>query len=1489
MNSRVSSLCRNLPAHVACLLAGAALLTFAGTPRRPQASLAQDRSIAALGGDRRPEAPARRGVARIPYAFEENQGQIAAPVRFLARGHGYTLGIAATEATLSLRKGGASRSRVAERAMVRLTVAGGNARAEAQPLEPLPGRLNYFLGSDPSKWRTNIRTFGRVAFREVYPGVDLHYYGNRGMLEYDFLVAPGADPEQIRLRFEGASDLGLNAAGDLVLGIGGGEVVQHRPVVYQNASGGRRRIEAGYSLLSDTEVAFTLAAYDPGLPLVIDPTLAYSTYLGGTGLDSAFDVAVDAAGAAYVTGEADAGFPTTLGSFQETNKSFNDVFVTKLAADGTMVYSTFIGGKGFDTGFAVTVDSTGAAYVSGGATSDDYPTTGGAYQRTESTSGFEDGVVSKLSPAGDSLMWSTYLGGNREDVCWGIGLDGAGRVFVAGETDSTNFPTSAGAFDATSNGRGDLFLARLDADGSALGYGTYLGGAGRDGAQSFFVNADLAVDTLGNAYVVATTDSGDFPTANPFQPALLGSRDAVVAKMNSSGSNLLFSTYLGGSGSETGEGIAIDGAGAAYVVGECGSNNFPVTPGAFDTTLSSLTDGYLTKFAPDGQTVAFSTLIGGNSFDGLDCVSVAPDGDVWVSGFTWSQNFPLAGAFQATFGGFIDCVVARFSPDLSRLRFSTYLGGPGVWEEVGRGLAIDGQGNVHIAGIVASTNWPVRSAVQPTFGGGIYDAFAIRIGDPPIPPADPQNLRATATSISSVRLTWGDVADNEESYEVERRQGFFGGFSPLVTLSAGTATYIDTGLPSNTLFSYRVRAVNRFGPSNYSNTAFDRTFPNPPADPTDLSVSTLTQTDLLLFWLDGSTNETGFRVQRRINGIFTTIGTTPANETSFVDSGLQASTSYTYRVVAFNADGLSGPTNEATGTTLPNRPAAPTRLTAQALSATQVSLEWLDNSDDEDGFKLERKIPGGGFAQLAFLSANVDTYVDNSVQPASTYIYRIRAVNTGGDSAFSPEATANTPVNPPGAPANLAARAVTSRRIDLTWEDPGMDETGIKIERRVAGDVFSQIALTGANVTAYSDTTVNPGSTYIYRVRAVNPGGDSPYSAEATATTPPDPPAAPSGLSATATSQSSIRLDWTDNSTNETSFKIERKVGAVFVEIASVPAGTVTFTETGLTPETAYTYRVLAVGDGGPSGPSNEATANTTAVPPAAPRDLRAPVAALANRVDLAWSDMSNNEDRFQIERRGAVGDFAPIGEALANVVAFTDATVNPDVTYVYRVRAVNAGGPSAYSNLLAVRTPSAPPNAPGNLRAIAIGLSLARLRWTDGSLNESGFRIERSEGEGEGQPYAALAEIGANVTTYDDRTVQPGIPYRYRVVAFNAGGASAPSNFVPFQTAAGGRLRVKPVNVGFGNVRLGTPVARRVELRNVGTAPLTVHIGASVAPFAVTGGERSVTLAAGQAIVVEVVFTPAALGLQTGTVIVNSSDDRSPTVTLVLRGKGVR
>jgi hypothetical protein len=709
-----------------------------------------------------PVAPERSAAHayQLPLTFEVNQGQTGDRVDFLARGPGYNIFLTATEAVFALPKASAKSG---QRPVMRMQLIGSAADPAVQGVNALPGKINYFRGQDTASWQTKVPTYRRVKYSAVYPGVDLVYYGQSQQLEYDFIVAPGADPGTIKLAFAGVEQTTVDAQGDLVLKTAGGPLRFQKPVIFQINGGRRHIIEGGYVHRSPHQIGFRVGAYDRTRPLIIDPVLSYSTYLGGSGTEEGNSIAVDATGAVYVSGTTSStDFPTVNAAQPTLNESGReDIYVAKLTPDGTaLVYATYLGGSDYEIVADIAVDAAGAAYVSALTYSTDFPTVN-AFQ--PATKGLVDVVIAKLSPDGSRLIYSTYLGGSDyEKGVAAIAVDLAGAAYIAGATQSSDFPT---VNPLPSIIAGGAFVAKLAPDGSALLYSTYLPGTAPGTAT------DIAVDSLGAAYVIGFTYSPDFPSVNPIA-AYGGNWDAFVAKLAPDGSRFIYSTYLGGSGVEEGYGIAVDASGAAYVTGWTQSEDFPAMNALQPQHGGGQRDAFVVKIAPEGGAMIYGTYLGGRVDDQGYSIAVDTAGAAHVTGVTVSAEFPTMNPLQPALRGQMDAFVSKLSPNGAALVYSTYLGGSrddgidyGYWLNPGleiiqssMAIAVDSTGAAYVAGQTKSSDFPTTTSLQERCSGGESEAFVVKITeDSPATSSAGASLASTPTneSISSSKRGGG--------------------------------------------------------------------------------------------------------------------------------------------------------------------------------------------------------------------------------------------------------------------------------------------------------------------------------------------------------------------------------------------------------------------------------------------------------------------------------------------------------------------------------------------------------------------------------------------------------------------------------------------------------------------------------------------------------------------------------------------------------------
>lgn len=736
-------------------------------------------------------ARARALSGKLPLAFEANHGQTDKSVAYMAHGSGYGLFLTANEAVLVLQ--GQSKQGTATNAAVHMQLAGSAAQPKISGAEPLPGKSNYFIGNDPSRWVHNVPQFARVQYRAVYPGVNLVYYGKQGQLEYDFVVASGADPSQIRMNVAGAEKVSIASDGSLLVKTPVRELRWNKPVVYQEVNGQRQKVAGRFELLAKNRVGFALGSYDRSRELVIDPTLSYATYFGGSGSEINPQVAVDPNSSIYLAGTTSSAtnFPIPAGGTQPTLSGSTDVFVSKLNTFGSaVVYTAYLNGfdlttappvtlgkaTGVDSSAGLAVDSAGNAYVTGTTTSSDFPVTASAFQSAPIAAGVHV-FLSKLDPTGASLLYSSYLGGSGIDNAMALAADNSGHAYILGDTFSaTDFPTAGSPFQPTANGATHLFfVSKFDttATGTAsLLFSSFLGGGTSstgnanppDGVPACTLPCGgIALDSTGNAYVTGTTTFTNLAIANAYQSAInqgqtTNKTDAFVAKITSAGTGLLYLSYLGGTGNDSGNAIAVDTGGIAYVTGQTDSNDLFPAAGASGLTVgfqntNSGSHAYIAKLSNPTSgpiTLTYASYLGGSGVDnGLGIVADSSQ-NAYVTGSTTSTDFPtpftastpLPCNFPIVAAQAQDAFLVKASttivtlktvtPCVSSLLSSSLIGGSGT--ERGTSIAQNIAGTVLVAGETNSSILPAISKIQgvnplqTAFAGGSTDAFLATFG-----------------------------------------------------------------------------------------------------------------------------------------------------------------------------------------------------------------------------------------------------------------------------------------------------------------------------------------------------------------------------------------------------------------------------------------------------------------------------------------------------------------------------------------------------------------------------------------------------------------------------------------------------------------------------------------------------------------------------------------------------------------------------------------
>ena len=706
------------------------------------------------------------GYAKLPLAFELNKGQTDPAVQFFSRGAGYSVFLTSGGMVLSwhpttpaiplasadtyspgsaaIATKGVGPNKTADNKSGDITMVfnlvGAASHPKAVGEDQLATKVNYFIGNDPAKWQTNVKTYARIRYKNVYPGIDLLYHGNNRQVEFDFVVAPGADPGAIQFAVKGADALTVDAEGNLVLTKGGKQLHFQAPGIYQEINGSRVKVAGNYSLKDSTHVGFTVLPHDNSKVLVIDPVLVYSTFLGGSGYDNGNAIAVDSTGAAYVTGTTNSpDFPLALtGNFDPNQQR---IFLVKLNPSGsTLLYADYFGGtSGNDSPFSIAVDSNGSAYVTGFAYSTDFSVVN-AFQPT--LAGSVNAFLTKFSADGSSLVYSTYLGGSRGDFAQSIGVDDAGEATIAGSATSRNFPL-ANAYqssilpDQNSQWGAYSFFSRFSADGSSLIYSSYLAGNLDQDCHNYNdcgPNTDitgLTLDSSGNLYVVGSTNTTNFPTTSgAFMTTYPGASNnyiPFISKFDTSGA-IVYSSYFGGSGDADASAVAVDSTGSAYVTGyDQGSDSFPITATTICNPNTQNCNGIVvTKFNPTGSTLTYSTYLGENNNSTGAAIQVDTNGDAYILAADYSSGqYTEVNPIEGYLGG-SDMLIVEIDPVASTQLFATYLGG--TVYDYPTGMVVDNSGAIYVTGGTQSPDFPVtQSAVQGLFGGQA-DAFILKIG-----------------------------------------------------------------------------------------------------------------------------------------------------------------------------------------------------------------------------------------------------------------------------------------------------------------------------------------------------------------------------------------------------------------------------------------------------------------------------------------------------------------------------------------------------------------------------------------------------------------------------------------------------------------------------------------------------------------------------------------------------------------------------------------
>lgn len=1376
-------------------------------------------------------AEAKLAMRRLPLLFEANKGQAHGRVKFMSRGAGYNFFITPTASYLALArlpetsKFGDQAQRLPKRmaaAYLKMSLIGANPKARVAHEGPQRGRSNYFLGNDRDKWVTDVPSFDRIRCSNVYPGVDLVYYGNQQELEHDFILSPRTDPSTIKLEYAGARRVEVGSDGELLMDTGAGVVRQKRPIAYQVIGGRRQSVDAEYRLLADNRVAFQVGPYDSDRELVIDPVIRYSTYIGGSTDEYAFDIKLDANRNAYVTGYTGSFLQVANGEpnrifasdltpyptanplmsdpdrqfrdgFLETNttettltyfdSSRYDAFVTRLNATGTnLTYSTYLGAEDDDFGMSIATSAGRVAnqpyiYVTGVTESTFWPLQAAVQTRQ----GGRDAFAVKLDPSRSGvsqLVFSTYLGGSGEDTGRAIAVDGTQNVHIAGITSSPNLPTfsaSGAPYQASLAGATDVFLVSLNASGSAYNYYTYFGGTGdeRGLPASGTISDDFDYRVFNSPFVNAGG-------ANPQSTALGG--DITVA-------------------------LAADSQGFIYVAGGTTSNNLfstfpPAAQNGAQPAYANGVDGFVAKFNPDGQPV-YGTYLGGGGDDACRAIAINPQGQAYVTGYTTSGDFPTeapatvpAPAFQSSIAGGVDAFVTKLSASGGALQYSTYLGGSG--EDIGNGIAVSPSGQAYVAGITSSPfpTFPLVNPTQNDLRSSSRDLFISK-------------LRPDGNEFEYSTYLGGSATDRAMAIAVDDvGQAYVTGNTESTDLPVSRFAWQrgQTGPITDTyVFRYAVSDVFVIQPHS------------PPFAPSNLIVTDINRDAnnnhyVSLAWTDNSDNERGFEIERKLG---------------------DASSTSPWQVIGCVGPGCDTALNGAINSTQTNIPVLSAagfrvnnfiQIEAEILQITAIAGNTLTAT---------RGVLGSGAAAhadrtpvIAMTSGGI-TFRDQPLVPTTTYTYRVRPFNTADiDTVFttfygpySNQLEVTTLPEPPDAPSSLTVTPIDTQRLKLDWTDTSTNEASLKIERRRVtppSTSFTEIivitsdATTGPGTGARTFTDDNAGiglsanTTYEYRIRSSNVAGDSAYVGPVAGKTLPTAPSIAPVLGISGQTNSRIDLAWTYNNNDQVGFKIFRAAESAPGSGAAGPYTLIrtdtqkatntqapfdeiyTFSDPGLGANTTFFYRVMAYNQSGDGPSSNEASGTTLPDPPAPADDLDVTlVPGSTNSVRLEWDDNSQapaEESGFKIEQSLTGSDpWTLVRTSLPNTgtgrLSETITGLQRNTVFYFRVIAfANNGAGDSDATPSNVDCAMTLPVDATNLQATTVSQTRIDLTWDDNNPagTTSDFRIEQSTDQ---SSWPSIGDHGATPAggqkSFSVTGLTPNTEYHFRVRAFNVAPAA--------------------------------------------------------------------------------------------------------------------
>lgn len=1158
---------------------------------------------------------------------------------------------------------------------------GGNPFARVRPGRVLDGVSHYYLPHCPDGIR-NVRSYEGVLLEDIYPSIDMGIKTVNGRLKSEFVVRPGGDPSDIRMRYTGATALFAMPDGAMQVHGPLGYVEESRPVSWQDDG-----LQIGTSFrIDESVVRWEVDSYDTRQTLILDPWAAIQ---GGSAWDGFRTLDCDAAGNIYAGGQSESSnFPVQSG-VQTTKAGGFDIVVVKYTASGQLAWSTYYGGSASDAASELCTDTSGDIVIAGRTNSSDFPVVN-AWQ--SSLAGDRDLFLMKVSSSGIPI-WVTYFGGSQVDMVYfeqcGLATGPGGEIYLCSGTASTDLPVFGGQ-QMTHAGGNDVFLAKFHPSGS-LNWATFLGGSGDDRGTACTLTGDGTI-------AIAGISDGVYPLLNPMYSSLTGSSDIVVSEFDTAGI-MLWSTYLTGSADvnlNLRPRIACNASGDLYLLTGTANQNLP-TINPVQVGHAGNLDRYLCRLVKNGGPVNsrimdWATYYGGSDNDGSGGdISIDQQGNIVCGGYSMSTDYPLVNALQTSRKGSWDMVITVFNAAHAPV-FSTYLGGNLLEEAFD--VQYSSSGEILLSGGISSSDFPIPRTYEQAGGNMSYDGIICNVGaGGALPPEPPTDLTAGALSPTRVQLYWEDNADNENNYEIEHKSPATS-WTLFETVAANTESQIAVDLEPDTEHSFRVRAVNAKYESDWSNTATATTGSFDP--PINLSAIAHSSEAVTLQWEDKTVGEDGYHLEYRIAGMgWADGGEAAADVESAAIDGLDANTAYEFRIRAYAGNVMTAYSDIAQATTLLYL-GSPANLDGALLSETQVSLSWEDRADGEAGYEIEHNADGKGWTLLHTTAVNAESYDVQGLTPNTTNDFRVRAVGPNAASGYSNTYSVLTRMQP-AVPLNLLATAVDHASIRVTWQRGSENEDGYELERRADGSSWTLLQTAGPGDGDVRDENLMPSTTYWYRVRAYNDLGRSDWSTEASATTMNIPvPDTPFGVRANATGPHSINLQWVMPSpcTAET-IEIEQSLtgdpGSYSGISANISGDDRSHEVAGLDADTEYFFRIRAVNASGPSTWSDAASARTAGAGyPSTPRDFIARVQPEL-KIGLGW-DMpaQSNEDGFTLERSltGDAGDFTELLPAPAQGTrSYVDSGLTVSTTYYYRLRANNAQGSSAWTPVVSATT----------------------------------------------------------------------------------------------------------------------------------------------------------------------------------------------------------